>query len=150
MTALCGFHHVAVLTTDLDRLLDFYRKVFDAAPVLEETEKDRRHAMIDVGGGGLLHALEVPQGQIHLAGGPRYERGRLDHLALNTTTREAFLELQRRAMEAGATDGHVRDSGALRSFRFHDPDGMEGEVIWANPDLPLASTPLYGNRAGGA
>ena len=30
MTARRGFHHVAVLTTDLDRLLDFYRTVFEA------------------------------------------------------------------------------------------------------------------------
>jgi catechol 2,3-dioxygenase-like lactoylglutathione lyase family enzyme len=146
MTALRGFHHVLVLTTDLHRLLDFYRTVFDAPAVLEGTNNGRRHAMIDVGGGGLLHAFLVPDGEIPLADSPRYQRGRLDHLALNAPTREAFHELRRRAIGAGATDGHVRDSGALCSFTFCDPDGMEGEVIWANPEVPLSSTPLHGNR----
>ena len=146
MARLCGFHHVAVLTTDLDRLLDFYLTVFDAPLVVDQTDNGRRHALIDVGGGDLLHAFQVPAGEIPLADSPRYRRGRLDHLGLKTPTREAFDELRRRAMDAGATDGHVRDSGALCSITLHDPDGMEGEVIWANPNVPLSSTPLYGNR----
>jgi len=91
MTALGGFHHVGVLTTDLDRLLAFYRTVFDAEPVVDRIDGGVRSALIDVGGGGFLHAFEVPEGQMPLAGQPKYQRGRLDHLALAAPIRPLLL-----------------------------------------------------------
>jgi catechol 2,3-dioxygenase-like lactoylglutathione lyase family enzyme len=146
MTVLHGFHHVAVLTDDLDRLLAFYRRVFDAPVVLSGTEDGRRHALIDVGGGGLLHAFEVPDGQMPPADNPRFQRGRLDHLAFHAPTQMAFLELRRRVTEVGATVGRVRDSGTTWSVTFRDPDGTECEVIWVDPDVPLSSHRPYTGR----
>ena len=139
MTALGGFHHVGVLTTDLDRLLAFYRTVFDAEPVVDRIDGGVRSALIDVGGGGFLHAFEVPEGQMPLAGQPKYQRGRLDHLALAAPTQDVFRAVRRRAMEAGATDGHVRDYGVAWCLKFRDPDGLEGDLMWADPDTPLAT-----------
>jgi catechol 2,3-dioxygenase-like lactoylglutathione lyase family enzyme len=142
MTALCGFHHVGVLTDDLDRLLTFYRAVFDARAVRDITEDGVRNALIDVGGGALLHAFLVADGQATDTGRSRFQRGRLDHLALNAPTRDAFLELRSRLMHAGASDGRVRDFATLWSLKFRDPDGVECEVIWtANPDGWLSSPP---------
>lgn len=139
MSLLGGFHHVGVLTTDMDRLLAFYRTVFDATPVVESTDDGLRSALIDVGGGGLLHAFEVPDGQIPLAGEPKYHRGQVDHIALAVPTREAFLAVRRRAIEAGATDGRVQDFGAGWGLKFRDPDGMEADLMWADPEAPLSA-----------
>jgi catechol 2,3-dioxygenase-like lactoylglutathione lyase family enzyme len=139
MTTLGGFHHVGVLTTDLDRFLGFYRAVFDAPAVLESTDGGVRSALVEVGGGSFLHAFEVPDGQIPLAGKPKYHRGQLDHIALAAPTREIFLALRRRAIEAGATDGRVRDFGAAWGLKFRDPDDMEGDLMWADPELPPAA-----------
>jgi catechol 2,3-dioxygenase-like lactoylglutathione lyase family enzyme len=143
MTALGGFHHVGMLTTDLDRLLDFYRTVFDAAAVFESTDDGVRSALIDVGRGGFLHAFEVLEGQIPLAGKPKYQRGQLDHIALAAPTQAVFRAVRRRAIEAGATDGHVRDFGAAWGLKFRDPDGLEGDLMWADPDAPLAALRRY-------
>jgi catechol 2,3-dioxygenase-like lactoylglutathione lyase family enzyme len=143
MTALGGFHHVGVLTTDIDRLLDFYRTVFDAAAVFESTDDGVRSALIDVGRGGLLHAFEVPDGQIPLAGKPKYHRGQVDHIALAAPTKEVFLTVRRRAMEARATDGRVRDFGAAWGLKFRDPDGMEGDLMWTDPKVPPAALRRY-------
>jgi catechol 2,3-dioxygenase-like lactoylglutathione lyase family enzyme len=144
MTALAGFHHVAVLTSDLDRLLDFYRRVFDAPAVwLNATAEGVRNALIDVGGGGLLHAFDVPGATAAVPARPRFQRGRLDHIALTAPTREAFLDLRRRVVEAGGGDGRVRDHGPAWSVAFRDPDGMEGEVMWMrDPDAPIRA-PRY-------
>jgi catechol 2,3-dioxygenase-like lactoylglutathione lyase family enzyme len=114
MAMLGGLHHVGVLTTDLNRLFAFYRTVFDAEPAFEWIDEGVRSALIDVGGGAFLHAFEVPQGQIPLAGNPKYQRGQLDHIALAAPTQEIFRAVRRRALEAGATDGHVRDFGGVR------------------------------------
>jgi catechol 2,3-dioxygenase-like lactoylglutathione lyase family enzyme len=144
MTALAGFHHVSVVTADLERLVDFYRKVFDASVVWESSDDDGvRSSLIDVGGGGFLNAHETPGEQIMPAGRPGCERGPVHHVALHAPTREVFLECRRRAMEAGATDGLVRDFGAAWELKFRDPDGTEGDLIWPAADFPRGAVRRY-------
>ncbi|MEO6570622.1 MAG: VOC family protein, partial [Ilumatobacteraceae bacterium] len=41
----------------------------------------------------------------------------------------AFVEIRRRLLEHGATDGFVTDFGRAHSVWFKDPDGLEGEVL---------------------
>jgi catechol 2,3-dioxygenase-like lactoylglutathione lyase family enzyme len=143
MTVLGGLHHAAVLTTDLNRLLAFYRTVFDADPVLDLIDEGVRSVLIDVGGGGFVQAYEVPEGQIPLAGQPKYQRGQVDHIGLAAPTQEAFLAVRRRAMEVGATDGRVRDFGTAWGMKFRDPDGMQGDLMWADPDAPPTAFRQY-------
>ncbi len=47
---------------------------------------------------------------------------------------EAFVEIRRRLIQRGASDGFVTDFGPVLSVFFRDPDGLEGEVCVANPD----------------
>lgn len=129
MAVLGGFHHVG--------------HVFEAEPVFDGIDAGVRSALIDVGGGGFLHAFEVPEGQIPLAGKPKYQRGQLDHLALAAPQQEVFRAVRRRALEAGATDGQVRDFGAAWGMKFRDPDGMEGDLMWADPTVPLSALRRY-------
>jgi len=132
-----GIHHVAFLTSDLDRLIAFYERIFDARVVLDRQDGARRHALIDIGGGATLHPFEVAAGRVP-ARQPMFERGRLDHVALDASSREAFLEIRRRLIAEGAhatEDGLVTDMGSsVWSISFHDPDGMWGEVMWMGPD----------------
>lgn len=138
MVLLDGIHHVTSLTADLDRLIGFYERVFDARVTLDLEEEGLRHAFIAVGPATVLHpfqlpGVEVPQGAI-----PMFERGRLDHVAFNAATLEAFRELRRRVVAEGAADGEVIDMGSLLNFGFRDPDGASHEVVWAKPGVPVA------------
>jgi hypothetical protein len=63
-----------------------------------------------------------------------YNRGRLDHLALQAASIEAFDEVRGRLIARGASDGFVTDFGPTLSLFFRDPDGLEAEVCVANPD----------------
>jgi len=63
-----------------------------------------------------------------------FGRGRLDHLALQAASIEAFDEIRGRLVERGASDGFVTDFGHILSLFFRDPDGLEAEVCVANPD----------------
>jgi hypothetical protein len=68
-----------------------------------------------------------------------FERGRLDHFALNAASEEAFREIRRRLIAEGANateGGLVTDMGSMLSFSFHDPDGGWHEVMWAKPGVP--------------
>jgi catechol 2,3-dioxygenase-like lactoylglutathione lyase family enzyme len=128
-----GSHHVATLTADMDRLIGFYERVFDARVVLDMEEDGLRHIFIDLGSGFVLHpfqipGVEVPQGELTM-----FERGRIDHLALRAATADEFWELRERIYREGASDGEVTDMGPLLSAGFQDPDGLWGEVCWDRP-----------------
>jgi catechol 2,3-dioxygenase-like lactoylglutathione lyase family enzyme len=58
-------------------------------------------------------------------------RGRIDHFGLQAASKDAFDEIRRRLIDAGACDGTVNDFGSAFSIFFRDPDGLEGEVLLA-------------------
>jgi catechol 2,3-dioxygenase-like lactoylglutathione lyase family enzyme len=132
-------HHMTFLTADLDRLISFYERTFDARVTLDREDDGRRHAFVEIGQHTVLHPFEVPASTVP-GRQPIFERGRLDHFALNATSEDAFREIRRRLVAEGAhatEDGLVTDMGALWSLSFHDPDGGWHEVIWAKPNVAL-------------
>jgi catechol 2,3-dioxygenase-like lactoylglutathione lyase family enzyme len=138
---LDGIHHTAFLTADLDRLIGFYERVFDARVVFDRQDNRLRHALIEIGPHTTLHPFELSAADIPDRQ-PMFQRGRLDHFALNAESRESFLEIRRRLLAEGAhatEDGLVTDmGGGVWSISFHDPDGMWSEVMWMSPEASFA------------
>jgi len=134
---LNGIHHLAFITADMDRLIAFYRDVFDAEVVMDLEEDGLRHVFIDLGGGTVLHPFQIP-GKTPPSYQPLFERGRLDHVALRAASEGDFYDLRRRIIAAGASDGDVTDMGNLLLVSFVDPDGGGHEVVWPKPDVPVA------------
>jgi hypothetical protein len=66
-----------------------------------------------------------------------FDRGHLDHVALNVGDYETFEMLRRRLVAAGVTDGMVTDFGNVRTIWFRDPDGGEGEIAQWQRGAPL-------------
>jgi len=149
MSLLAGFNHAALVTNDLDRLVEFYTEVFGVEVIFEEASPELRHAMLKVGEGAVLHPVEL-RGHAHATGVPgTFQRGHLDHLGLNVATQGAFLEARRRLIDRAATDGAISDLGPQWSLWFTDPDGMKAELIWIHdPALQgfHAPTPLQLDR----
>ena len=132
---LDGVNHVAVLTRDTERLSRFYTEVFDAPPALTiEQQPGFRLSLISIGGGGELNVFELDGNAEADRQIPMFGRGRLDHVGLQAASLEAFEEIRRRLMACGAADEFVTDFGPGWSVFFVDPDGLEGEVVVANPD----------------
>lgn len=136
MPLVDGMHHLALLTTDLDRWIAFYRRVFEAQVVMDLREEGLRHVFLDVGSGTLLHAFRVPGVEMPAQDPPMLSRGRLDHIALRAPALEAFRELRRRLVAEGASDGEVIDMGSLLLVTFTDPDGGGHEIVWEKPGMP--------------
>jgi catechol 2,3-dioxygenase-like lactoylglutathione lyase family enzyme len=142
-------HHIAFLTADIDRLISFYERMFDARVTFDRSEDEdavgpvRRHAFIEIGPRTVLHPFEVSG--VELPGRqPIFERGRLDHFALNATSEEAFREIRRRLIAEGAhatEGGLVTDMGSMLSFSFHDPDDAWHEVMWVKPGTSAEDGP---------
>ncbi len=140
MPLLNGLHHVTFVTSDLDRLIRFYQRIFDAPVVLDLAEEGLRHAFIQVGPRTVLHPFQVPGVEVPPGDIPMFARGRLDHVALSAASEDAFRELHRRLVDEDATDGIVTDMGSLLLLTFADPDGAEVEVAWPKPDVPANQT----------
>jgi catechol 2,3-dioxygenase-like lactoylglutathione lyase family enzyme len=132
-------HHLTFITADLDRLIAFYERIFEARVTVDLEEEGLRHTFIAVGPHTVLHPFEVPGIEPPSRSQPMFQRGRLDHFALNAASEEAFGELRRRVVAQGAGDGVVTDMGSLLNFGFTDPDGGQHEVVWVKPGVPVES-----------
>ena len=130
-----GFNHVAVLTGDLERFIEFYTSIFDAellAALIDEP--GMRMAGVRIGELAEFNVFEKAGNTEHERQVPMFERGRLDHIAIDAASMEAFETIRDRLIERGASDGFVTDFGPILSCFYRDPDGLESEVCVGNPD----------------
>ena len=136
MTMLTGVNHVAVLTADLDRFVEFYRDVFDLEVAFSETTPMFRHAILRTGPQSWIHPVELVDNAHTTALPTAFQRGHLDHVALGATDPATFDELRRRLIDRGVTEGRIDDLGAFHSVGFEDPDGMQVELtVIVDPTL---------------
>lgn len=131
---LSGINHVAVLTGDTERFLEFYGAVFGATSEALQDNDAFKLNIVWIGPTAELNVFEMTANTEHERQTPMFGRGRLDHLALEAASLEAFDEIRERLLARGATDGFVTDFGHLLSLFFRDPDGLEAEVCVQNPD----------------
>jgi catechol 2,3-dioxygenase-like lactoylglutathione lyase family enzyme len=150
MAMLNDLHHLTFITGDMDRLIAFYQRIFDARVTFDRVEDDPpawqryrrlRHAFIEIGPHTVLHPFEV-EGVDPPGREPMFGRGRLDHFALHASSEDAFREIRRRLIAEGANStegGLVTDMGSMWSFSFYDPDGGWHEVMWVKPGASFSS-----------
>lgn len=125
-----GFNHVATITPDLDRLVDFYQRVFGAITTFEmQAQGDHpRMTIVDLGGGAAMNIFEAPAdtivGERRRQGG----RGAIDHFGLAVDSLTTLEATRDRLVAAGADIGEIQRLGSEWSLFFRDPDGMELEV----------------------
>jgi catechol 2,3-dioxygenase-like lactoylglutathione lyase family enzyme len=134
MMLLSGINHVAVLTGDTERLVEFYGGVFDTTHEVLQERDGFKLTVIWLGSTAELNIFELAGNTEHERQVPMFQRGRLDHLALEAASIEAFDDIRDRLGDRGATDGFVTDFGHILSLFFRDPDGLEAEVCVQNPD----------------
>lgn len=143
---LIGTNHIATVSKDLDRLVEFYSRVFDSECLLDvevpfmplkKEGGSGRHVFISLGGPTVLHAWQIDGADPDQFDGEIFSRGRVDHFALATSSYADFERFRETLVEEKATTGEVNDFGLMLSFSFQDPDGLWTEVAWwkDGPDL---------------
>ncbi len=132
-----GVHHIALLSSDVERTIRFYQDVlgFPLTDIFENRDyKGSNHFFFDIGHGNLVAFFDFPGLDL----GPYAEvLGGLHHLAISTTPDE-WARAKARLEEAGV-ELHL-ESGT--SMYFRDPDGARLELIAD----PLGE--MYGNQVG--
>ena len=141
-----GVNHVAIMTSDTERVHEFYCDVFDASVFADQCHPGLRFSIVNLGPLFQLNVFEFADRGEAETGGARFERGRIDHVGIEAASQDAFDTLRDRLITKGATNGFVTDYGAALGMFFSDPDGLELELCLATPgatadDLKPPGTP---------
>jgi catechol 2,3-dioxygenase-like lactoylglutathione lyase family enzyme len=119
-----GLHHVALISSDVERTVRFYQEVleFPLTEIFENRDyPGSNHFFFDIGHGNLLAFFDLPGLDL----GPYGEvLGGLHHLAISVEPER--WERLRTNLDAAGVD-YQRESGT--SLYFHDPDGARIELI---------------------
>ncbi len=130
-----GLHHVALLSSDVERTVRFYQDVlgFPLTEIFENRDyQGSNHFFFDIGHGNLLAFFDFPGLDL----GPYAEvLGGLHHIAISVEP-EQWAEAKKRLDEAGVE--YMMESGS--SIYFRDPDGARLELI----SDPLGE--MYGSK----
>ena len=132
-----GVHHIALMSSDVERTVNFYQGVlgFPLTEIFENRDyKGSNHFFFDIGNGNLLAFFDFPGLDL----GPYAEvLGGLHHIAISVEP-DQWAAARDRLAEAGVE--YVEHSGS--SIYFADPDGARLELIAD----PLGE--MYGNVVG--
>lgn len=86
---LAGVNHVALLTNDTDRLVRFYREVFEATASAQQPAEGGLLTFIDIGPYSELNVFQVEGNEEAKRQTPMFGRGRIDHLGLQAASLES-------------------------------------------------------------
>ncbi|HEY2831479.1 MAG TPA: VOC family protein [Sporichthyaceae bacterium] len=131
-----GVHHIALLSQDVRRTIEFYQGLleFPLTEIFENRDyQGSNHFFFDIGNGNLLAFFDFPGLDL----GPYAEvLGGLHHLAISVPP-ESWTRLRDRLTAAGVE--HVIHGGS--SMYFSDPDGARLELI-SDPLGNMYGSPL--------
>ncbi len=136
-----GFHHVALVTPDLDATIHFYQDVLgmQAGDIME---RQGRHCFISPGDTWGLHFFEYADADL-LAQTETVKRmltepearfvflpGALQHMAFALPDEAAGLALRERLQAHGILVTEINTLGPIRNFLFMDNNGLMLEAAW--------------------
>ena len=130
-----GVHHVALLSSDVERTIGFYQGVleFPLTEIFENRDyAGSNHFFFDIGNGNLLAFFDFPGLDL----GPYDEvLGGLHHVAISVE--RSNWERLRSKLDAAGVEYHLESDA---SIYFRDPDGARLELLAD----PLGE--MYGSR----
>jgi catechol 2,3-dioxygenase-like lactoylglutathione lyase family enzyme len=132
-----GVHHVALLSSDVERTVEFYQGLLEF-PLTEMFENrdygGSTHFFFDIGNGNALAFFDLPGLDL----GPYAEvLGGLHHLAISMPP-DRWHKVKDKLDEAGVEYAHVDGS----SLYFRDPDGARLELI-SDPLGEMYGKPVF-------
>ncbi|MFP5298304.1 MAG: VOC family protein [Actinomycetota bacterium] len=126
MTAFPPIGHVAVTVTDIDRSRDWYSKLFNAEPVLDENAGSFYHVVYALG--STLFGIHTHPAENDTPVFSEYRTG-LDHIAFGVASRAELQEWEGRLDELGIKHGGIEDAPYGSGLSFRDPDNIALEFF---------------------
>jgi glyoxylase I family protein len=118
--------HLAVTVSDLGRSRDWYQKLFDRAPVLDEDTGPFHHVVWLLG--GTLLGIHQHAGAKSKEPMDEKKPG-LDHIAFGCANRAELEQWEKRLNDLGVTNGGIVDAPYGSGLSFRDPDNIALEFF---------------------
>ena len=118
--------HVALTVRDLEHSVAWYRRLFDAEPVLDEDTGPFHHVVWALGGTLLGLHQHPQQGTSETAS--EFRTG-LDHVAFGCANRAELERWKERLDELGIAHGGIIDAPYGSGLSFRDPDNIPLEFF---------------------
>ena len=132
-----GVHHVALISSDVERTVEFYQGLleFPLTDMFENRDyQGSTHFFFDIGNGNALAFFDLPGLDL----GPYAEvLGGLHHLAISMDP-EKWARIKAKLDNAGIEYAHIDGT----SIYFRDPDGARLELI-ADPLGEMYGRPVF-------
>jgi catechol 2,3-dioxygenase-like lactoylglutathione lyase family enzyme len=114
-----GLHHVAVTVTDLDASRDWYRRLFDAEPVIDENTGPWHHVVWALG--STLYGIHKHP-STDMSDRMNEFRVGLGHVSFGVSSRDELGKWEARLAELGIANGGIVDAPYGSGLSFRDPD----------------------------
>ena len=125
-TSFPAITHVAITVTDLAASVEWYQRLFDVEPVLDEDAGPFHHTVFLVGT-TLFGVHAFPEG---IPAEPFDERrAGLDHVAFGVTDRAELEKWASRLDELGIARSGIKDAHYGSALSFRDPDNIALELF---------------------
>jgi glyoxylase I family protein len=121
-----SLHHVAVTVTNLDASRDWYNRLFDTAPALDENTGPWHHVVWALGNtlfGIHKHPSTDPKDKMS-----EFRPG-LDHVSFGVPSRDELSKWEARLNELGLKHGGIQDAPYGSGLSFRDPDNNALELF---------------------
>jgi catechol 2,3-dioxygenase-like lactoylglutathione lyase family enzyme len=144
--SISAVSHIALMTGDIDRLVDFYVEAFGAA-IIARSEGSPRKCVLQLATATSLHLFEVPSERARQPGDDRFDPGSINHFALEARDPGTFARTHARLVQLGRTDDTVYEAPDLYTVFATDPDGLFVELTLRKAegwDPPFETTPFVG------
>jgi glyoxylase I family protein len=127
MAGFPGIGHVAVTVTDIDRGREWYSKLFDSQPALDEDTGSFFHVVWALDGGSLFGIHTHPRDNDQ----PDFSEFRtgLDHVAFAVQSRSELESWEKRLNDLGIAHGGIVDAPYGSGLSFRDPDNLPLELF---------------------
>lgn len=125
-TSFPAITHVAITVTDLAASVEWYQRLFDVEPVLDEDTGPFHHTVFLVGS-TLFGVHAFPEG---VPSEPFDERrAGLDHVAFGVSDRAELEKWASRLDELGIARSEINDAHYGSGLSFRDPDNIALELF---------------------
>jgi catechol 2,3-dioxygenase-like lactoylglutathione lyase family enzyme len=136
-----GFHHVALLTPDLDATIAFYRDLLgmQAGEIMGGDGRRPRHCFVKPGASETwgMHFFENPDAELftntELLKGFDIVKGALQHIAFALPDEAAAHSLRERLKQHNVEMTGINDLGKIHNFLFLDNNNILLEAAWSKP-----------------
>ena len=137
MVKFKGINHMAMVTSDMDKTVRFYRDILGMPLVATTGNKPGsypyRHYFFELGDGNTIAFFEWPGmvEEFHKpAGQPARGRWQFDHVSFNVEDEKALLELKAHLEASGVEVTEIIDHKIIHSIYFTDPNGIALEASY--------------------